>query len=418
MSKQHFFITLQAEVARIDETKTSKRQEKVIDGFTTEASPKALINGKEVRIFNSNDYLGLRFHPKLKQAEHEASEKFGTGPGAVRFISGSLKIHTDLEAALAKFHNREAGMIFSSAFAANLAVLFCLTKGQSKDSVVGGNVLVISDELNHRSIIDGIRLGNLGSEQKAIFKHMDTTDLERVLSESVGKFDRVLVVTDGVFSMLGEYQHLKAVREVVDRFDEKFSDGVLLVVDDCHGVGIAGDTGRGVEEVEGVQADVLVGTMGKAMGSDGGYVVANKVIIDYLRESAATYIYSNNISPGTAGAALAAVTLLSESEGSELLKKSSENVQLFKQLMKEAGFVFAAESVHPIQPVLIADAVKTKSLADQLLDAGFLVTNINYPVVAKGKDEIRVQISALHTKEDIEVFVKAATEIGKGLGII
>lgn len=418
MSKADFYKTLAAEVKRIDETKTQKRHEKVIEGFTDEKSPKAIINGKNVSIFNSNDYLGLRFFKALKKAEHEATKMYGTGPGAVRFISGSLKVHADLEAALAKFHGREAAMIFSSAFATNLAVLFCLTKGQNKDSVVTGNVLVISDELNHRSIIDGIRLPNLSADQKAIFKHMDAIDLKSVLKESVGKFDRVLVVTDGVFSMLGEYQHLKAIRKVVDEFDGKFDQGVLLVVDDCHGVGIAGKTGRGVEEIEGVHADVLVGTMGKAFGADGGYVVADQVVIDYLRESAATYIYSNNISPGTAGAALAAVTVMDESKGRRLLNASKRNVKLFKSLMKEAGFTFAAESKHPIQPVLIADPVKTKALTDELFESGFLVTNINYPVVPKGKDEIRVQISALHTEEDIESFVKAATKISKKLGII
>lgn len=418
MSRSQFITVLQQEVTRIDGTKTQKRQEKIIEGFTNESSPKAIINGKQVRIFNSNDYLGLRFHPSVKKAEHNASEKFGAGPGAVRFISGSLQVHRDLETTIAKFHGRESAMIFSSAFATNLAVLFCLLKGQSKDSVVGGKVLVVSDELNHRSIIDGIRLANLDADQKQIFKHMDAEDLRRVLSEAKGKFERVVVVTDGVFSMLGEYQHLGAVRRVVDEFDTEFEQGVWLVVDDCHGVGIAGETGRGVEEVEGVHADLLIGTMGKGFGTDGGYVVGDEAVISYLRESAATYIYSNNITPGTAGGAKAAVELVDSPEGKELLASSRKNVELFKSLMTEAGFKFAADSQHAIQPVLIADPVKTKALTDELLMAGFLVTNINYPVVPKGKDEIRVQISAIHTEEDIREFVKVAVEIGKKLEII
>lgn len=418
MSKHNLFQMLEAEVARIDLAKTAKRHERVIEGFTSDRSPKAIIEGKPVMMFNSNDYLGLRFHPKLKKAEHDATGMFGTGPGAVRFISGSLKPHRDLEIGLAHFHGRDDAMVFSSAFAANLSVLFCLLKGQSKDSVLTGNVLVISDELNHRSIIDGIRLANLSSEQKAIFKHMDSDDLEHVLLNAEGKFDRVLVVTDGVFSMLGEYQQLKKMKEVIERFDTRFRNGVLLVVDDCHGVGIVGKSGRGVEEVEEVQADVLVGTLGKALGADGGYVVANQTIINYLRESAATYIYSNSISPGTAAAALAAIELLDDSEGKNLLDQSAQNVQLFQQLMIEAGFRFAAESTHAIQPVLVGDPTKTKQLSTLLLEKGFLVTSINYPVVPKGRDEIRIQISALHTHEDIQEFVRIASGVAKEIGII
>lgn len=408
MPKSQFIKLLKQEVKRVDSAKITKREEHVIEGFTDEPSPRAIIGRKKIRVFNSNDYLGLRHNPKVKKAEHDASEKYGAGPGAVRFISGSLKIHRDLEQALAEFHGREAGMIFSSAFATNMAVLFCLLKGQSKDSVVTGRALVISDELNHRSIIDGIRVAGLDSDQKQIFKHMDAEDLRVVLKKNVGKFDRVIVVTDGVFSMLGEYQNLKPIRKVVNEFDKQFDHGVWLVMDDAHGVGIAGETGRGTEEEAEAKADVLIGTMGKAFGADGGYVVADQAVIDYLRESAATYIYSNNISPGTAGAALASVKLVNSPAGRKLLKNSRKNVELFKKLMIEAGFVFAADSRHAIQPILIAEPVKTKALTDALFDAGFLVTNINYPVVPKGKDEIRVQISATHTKEDIELFVEKA----------
>jgi glycine C-acetyltransferase len=177
-------------------------------------------------------------------------------------------------------------------------------------------------------------------------------------------------------------------------------------MDDCHGVASCGKTGRGVEELKNAQADVLVGTLGKGFGSDGGYVVANKHIIDYLRESSATYIYSNSISPGTAGAAKRAVELVGSEKGLQLLSQSQESTMYFKSLMKKAGFVFAAESVHPIQPVLIGDPIKTKQLVDFLFSKNILVTNISYPVVAKGRDEIRIQISAEHTKAEIENLVK------------
>lgn len=418
MPVQQFYESLVAEVARIDVASVAKRNEHVIEGFTNHPSPRAVIAGKEYRIFNSNDYLGLRHVPAVKEAEHVASMQYGAGPGAVRFISGSLKVHRELEQALAKFHGREDAMVFSSAFATNLAVLFSLIKGQSKDSLVTGKVLVVSDELNHRSIIDGIRLANLGKDEKQIFKHLDANSLKAVLAESVGKFDRVVIVTDGVFSMLGEYQDLARLRAVIDEFDARYPQGVLLVVDDCHGIGAFGKTGRGTEEISGAKADVLVGTLGKGFGVDGGYVVANKAVINYLRESAATYIYSNSISPGTAGAALAAVTLVDSPEGQKLVTKLSKNVERLKAGFKKAGFVFAAESVHPIQPVLIGDAAKTKALTTALYEAGYLVTNINYPVVPPGKDEIRVQLSASHTKEDVDAFIEAATKAAKKLGII
>ncbi|MEK7177836.1 MAG: aminotransferase class I/II-fold pyridoxal phosphate-dependent enzyme [Patescibacteria group bacterium] len=407
MSRKNFFSVLNQEIDRIDKAKTSKRFEKIITGFTKEKSPKAIIGKEKYQVFNSNDYLGLRHHPLLKKAEREASEIFGTGPGAVRFISGSLKIHRNLEKALAKFHKKDDAMVFSSSFATNLAVLFCLIAGQNKDSLVDNNIVVISDALNHRSIIDGIRVANLPKEQRAIFKHMDPNHLDTVLETNKKIYKRALVVTDGVFSMLGEYQKLKEIRTIVDKFDKEYENGVLLVVDDAHGVGITGKTGRGIEEVEGVKADVLIGTFGKAFGADGGYVVANQTIIDYLRESAATYIYSNSIPPGTAGAALKSVELLDKSIGKKLLENSKKNVAYFKNQMKTAGYLFAAESNHPIQPVLIGDPLKTSILVHNLFNKNIIVTNISYPVVPKGRDEIRVQISAVHTKKDIDQLVKA-----------
>ncbi len=404
MSKQQFYSILDSEVARIDSIKTSKRNERIIQSF--KSATVAQIEGTDITIFNSNDYLGLRHNASVKEAEHAASQKYGAGPGAVRFISGSMQIHKDLERAMAQFHKRDDAMIFSSAFAANLAVLFCLTTGQSKDSKVKSDVLVVSDALNHRSIIDGIRLANLPKEQRMVFEHMNMQSLGTILKDAVGKWSRVLIVTDGVFSMLGEYQHLDKMREIIDMYDAQFPQGILLVMDDCHGVASCGKTGRGIEELKNARADVLIGTFGKGFGSDGGYVVADRQIIDYLRESSATYIYSNSISPGTAGAALKAVEIVDSVEGRKLLQESQKNTTYFKKLVKKAGYVFAAESIHPIQPVLIGDPVKTRSLVDFLFSKHILVTNISYPVVQKGRDEIRIQISAAHSKEEIDYLVK------------
>ena len=411
--KKQFLSTLQQELSRLDTVGISKRRERVIEKFTDDPSPQAVIQKKARRIFNSNDYLGLRFHPALKKAEHEASEKYGVGPGAVRFISGSLEIYHELEHEIAKFHNREDAMVISSAFAANVAVIPCFIKGQSKDSLVSENALVVSDELNHRSIIEGVRAASIDSFHKAIFKHMDAEDLRRVLKENEGKFTRVVVVTDGIFSMLGEYQDIKKLRAVCDAFEQKYEEGIVLIVDDAHGVGCFGKTGRGVEEVCGARADILVGTLGKAFGVDGGYIVGDTIAIDYLREAAATYIYSNPISPGAAGAGLAVFHLMQGTDGKKLLAQSQHNIAFFKSLMKKEKFQFSADSHHPIQPLFVGDSIIAKSLAQALFDEGFLVTNINYPVVPKGRDEIRIQISAIHTEEDIRIFVETLKKLRK-----
>lgn len=401
MTRINFLKSLNKETERLTRSGTSKRGEKVIEGFTKGPSPRAIIDGREVRVFNSNDYLGFRLDERLMKAEREASEKFGTGPGAVRFISGTLKVHKELEERLAAFHQREAAIVMSSAFACNLAVMFSLCRKQNKDSLIDERVLVVSDELNHRSIIDGIRIARLEEEQKQVFKHMESEDLRRVLKEGVGKFVRAVVVTDGVFSMLGEVQRLKEIRKISDEFDGLYEQGVLLTVDDAHGIGVIGKSGRGSEEEEGVKADVLVGTLGKAWGTDGGYVVGKREVIDYLREAAATYIYSNSISPGTAGAALKAIAIMEE-EGREILGRMKENINWFKKQAKERGLTLAADSHHAIQPVLVGDPIKCQGIARAMLERGFLITSINYPVVAKGKDELRIQLSVRHNKEEIE----------------
>jgi glycine C-acetyltransferase len=410
MINSEFKKLLTQELDRIDNSGTARRHENVIDGFSNQTPPQALINKHHFRIFNSNDYLGLRHHPDLKSAEHAASLKFGAGPGAVRFISGSLSIHRDLEQALAKFHGREDAMVFSSAFAANMGVISSLVKGLSKDSLVTSDVLVISDQLNHRSIVDGVRVAGLTPEQKQIFVHKNPQDLSRILEENVGKFSRALVISDGVFSMLGEFQNLSEIQQVINNYAKKYPLGIVLLVDDAHGAGAFGSTGRGTPEVSGSMPDVLVSTLGKAFGADGGYVVGDHLLIEYLRETAATYIYSNSISPGTAGAALKSLELVSGLAGKTMLKHLSDNIELFKTSMHQQGFNFAADSFHPIQPILIGDPQKTLQLTESLFDKGFLVTNISYPVVPKGSDEIRVQISAAHTTEDINSFVKAISE--------
>lgn len=406
MGKVNFFGKIRDEIDRIDKTGGSKRNEILIDGFSDDSCHKAVIGEKNYIVFNSNDYLGLRHHHDLIKADEQATKTFGTGPGAVRFISGTLKIHKELEALIAKFHGRDDAIVFSSAFAANLATIFCLAKGQSKSSLIDSDVFVVSDELNHRSIIDGIRLANLPQENKAIFKHLNMTDLDSVLMNGIGRFSRVVVVTDGVFSMLGEYQKLDQIKKIISKYDDKYAQGIMLIVDDAHGVGVCGETGRGCEQLYKIKADLLVGTLGKAFGADGGYVTGDQLLIDYLRESAATYIYSNSISPGTAGAAIAALNVIQSDEGVSLLEKLNVNITYFKSEAKKSGLDLAANSTHPIQPLLIGSAEKTIMMKKHMFNKGVLVTDIKYPIVPEGRDEIRVQINANHAFEDIDLLIK------------
>lgn len=411
MNKIKLYQLLQKEIDSLKNSKVSKLEEKIIEGFTHTGIPKAIIGKNKYLIFNSNDYLGLRHHPSLIRAESKSSRQYGTGPGAVRFISGTLKIHKQLEKAIAKFHRRDDAIVFSSAFAANLAVIFCFVQGRGKDSQLSEGVIVISDMLNHRSIIDGIRLAGLPKEKKAVFAHLDLADLERTLEENLKSNKRAIVVTDGIFSMLGEHQKIEKMRKIVDYYDKKYEIGVLLIIDDSHGVGAFGKTGRGVEEVENAVGDILVGTFGKSFGADGGYAVGNQVLINYLRESAATYIFSNSISPGTAGAAKQAVELLDKKDGKKLLAKLRDNIEYFKQKAVKFGFQFAADSIHPIQPLLIGDPVRTRMVVDRLYKRKILVTNISFPVVPKGRDEIRIQLSATHRQGDIDYLLSSLKNI-------
>lgn len=413
MSKQNFYATLQSEINRVDTAAISKRHERVISSFRPDGSRKAVIQNQEYLVFNSNDYLGLRFDPRLAESEHSATLRFGASPGAVRFISGTLEIYQQLEQRLAEFHGREAAMVTSSAFAANVGVLHALIKGQSKDAVINSEVLVLSDALNHRSIIDGIRVANLPSEQRKAYAHLDVAEVRSLLVQNQNGYKRVLIITDGIFSMLGECAPLDQLRALADEFDEKYEHGVQLVVDDSHGVGVFGKHGRGCEEVCSAQADVLIGTMGKAFGADGGYVVANQVVIDYLRESTATYIYSNSISPGVAGAALQAVEIAASEDGDRLRKKLQSLINYIKQQVTKTKYTFAKNSDHAIQPLLVGNPDETKQLTKHLFNAGCLITPINYPIVPKGQDEIRIQLSALHSQEDVDVLISALSSFSK-----
>ncbi|MDX1632824.1 MAG: aminotransferase class I/II-fold pyridoxal phosphate-dependent enzyme [Thermoanaerobaculia bacterium] len=367
--------------------------------------PRFLLAGEGDREFlrmNSNSYLGLSLRPELLEAEEEASRQFGAGPGAVRFISGTYGPHVDLEQALASFHHREDGMIFSAAYVAVMGTLVPLITPETA---------VISDELNHNCIINAVRLAR--PREKHVYHHLDLDDLEAKL-ETASECRRALVVTDGVFSMRGDHAPLDRIAELCRRYDDRFEENVILVVDDSHGVGAFGATGRGTEEIcGGPPVDLLIATLGKALGVNGGYVVGSGTLITYLRETAPMYIYSNPITAGEAAAAHRALGILAGDEGRRLLAHLRNMTTRFEQGLEDLGLE-TIPGEHPVVPLMVRDTARTSALVSHLKENGVLATGLNYPVVPKGDEEIRFQINASHTERDIQTCLDVLADFQEG----
>ncbi|MEW6245018.1 MAG: glycine C-acetyltransferase [Bacillota bacterium] len=353
-------------------------------------------DGKKVLNLCSNNYLGLANHPKLRDAAKAAIDQFGVGPGAVRTIAGTQSIHLECERRLARFKGTEATILLQSGFAANLATI---------PALVGEHDLIFSDELNHASIIDGCRLSRANVIRYA---HNDVEDLERKLSEHQAR--RRLVVTDGVFSMDGDIAPLPDIVDVAKKH------GALVMVDDAHGEGVLGDHGRGIVHHFGLtgQVEIEVGTLSKAFGVVGGYVAGTRDLIDYLKQRARPFLFSSALTPADAGAALAAVDLLEESN--ELVQKLWDNARYFKQRMSEAGFDLG-KSVTPITPVMLGEAPKAVAFSKKLFEYGVFAQSIGYPTVPKGKARIRVMISASHSKDDLDFGIQQFIRVRNELGI-
>lgn len=375
---------------------TAKAMEMVVTGIkgaTPTRGPRYLIEGYGDRDFlrmNSNSYLGITMAPELIEAEEAAAKQFGTGPGAVRFISGTYQAHTELEAQLARFHTKEAGMLFSSAYVTSLGVLMPLATGDT---------VYISDELNHNCIIQAMRLSR--PQGKAIYQHNDMADLEAKLEEWAGRARRALVVTDGIFSMRGDNVPLQEFVSICAKYEDKFEEGLLTIMDDSHGVGGFGSTGRGTEEYCGSRVDVLIGTLGKAFGVNGGYVVTSQPIVDYLRQTAPMYIYSNPITVAEATAASAALKLIDSPRGVQILEHLRAMTKRFQEGVARLGFE-TIPGDHPVVPLMVRDTAKTAELVDFLTERGVLVTGLNFPVVPKGDEEIRFQVNADLLPADID----------------
>jgi glycine C-acetyltransferase len=397
MPQDQLLEVLAGELADLHAKGTAKGDENVVVRVLPAGGgrgPRFLLAGHgdtEFLRLSSNSYLGMGFEPQVIAAEEHAARAYGSGPGAVRFISGTYDVHVALEQRLATFHGREAGMIFSSAYATVLSTIVPLVTDQTA---------LISDALNHNCIINAMRLAR--PARKEVYRHNDVGDLERQLLACAGSCRRAVVVTDGIFSMRGDHAPLAEIVAVVEKHDGLYPENAVLVVDDSHGVGAFGQTGRGTEEYTGCgPVDVLVGTLGKAFGVNGGYVVGSATLTTYLREKSPMYIYSNPITPAEAAAALAALEILDSERGRALLAHLRAMTARFEQGLVRLGFE-TIPGEHPVVPLMVRDTARTTALVRHLKDNGILATGLNYPVVPKGDEEIRFQVNADHTEGDID----------------
>jgi glycine C-acetyltransferase len=385
---------LESQLAELERAGTAKGRESIVTAVKPASGgrgPRFILEGEGAREFirmNSNSYLGLSFRPELLEAEERAAQAFGVGPGAVRFISGTYAAHVRLERALAEFHGREAAQLMGAAYTAVMGVLASLSTPET---------LLVSDELNHNCIVNGMKLAP--SKGRKVYPHLDLEKLESLLADSVDQAQGIIVITDGVFSMRGDHAPVDRIARICEKFDARFPRGVLLLVDDSHGVGAFGDTGRGTEEVTGGRADVLVGTLGKAFGVNGGYIVTSAPLVRYLREKNPLYIYSNPIAPGEAAAALEAIGILRGEPG--LLAHLRQTAKRFRDGLVKLGFE-TIPGQHPVVPLLVRDTDRTRALVAFLRQNGVLATGLNHPVVPKGEQLIRFQVNASHTEADID----------------
>lgn len=397
-----FYTHIAAELASI-RTAGLYKAERVITSAQSAHIRTRAADGSEREVLNlcANNYLGLSSHPAVVEAAHEALRTHGYGLSSVRFICGTQDLHKTLEARLSRFLGTEDTILYAAAFDAN---------GGLFEPLLGEQDAVISDELNHASIIDGIRLCKA---KRYRYKHKDMADLERCLAQARAEGARfTLVFTDGVFSMDGTVAQLGAMRQLCDRF------GALLGVDECHATGFVGATGRGTPEYRGVwgQVDIITGTLGKALGgASGGFTSGRREVIELLRQRSRPYLFSNTVAPMIVGASIAVLDLL---EGSGALREQlTENTAYFRQAMGEAGFAIAPGD-HPIVPIMVYEAQVAQALAARMLDLGVYVVGFFFPVVPQGKARIRVQMSAAHTRADLEFAVAAFTQAGRELGLI
>jgi glycine C-acetyltransferase len=397
MSLQKLDNALRQELLNLESEGRSKPPERIITGYlppTNERGPRYTLKGEE-KVFlrmNSNSYLSLSNHPQLIAAADAATHSCGVGPGAVRFIDGTFSYHKDLELRIARFVNKPAAKIFNSAYTANCGL--ALTISSRKTHWIG-------DQLNHNSIIRAMRIAGVPSANKGIYAHNDMDELRRCLDAVDENVDRVVVIFDGIFSMRGDYAPIDTILTITEQYNQKFRDGVITAVDDSHGIGAYGATGRGTAEFTGTSPDIIIGTFGKAFGVNGGFIAASETLIEAVRQKADTYIYTNPLSVADCAAATRALDICDSNEGLQLLKNLHQRTEQFRDGLAKLHL----ESIpgpHPVVPLMVRDTSKTHALVKRLFDNGVLVVGLTFPVVPRGDESIRFQINGAHSPQDIE----------------
>jgi len=359
------------------------------------------IDGKKVINLSSNNYLGLATNPKMAKAAIDAIKKYGVGAGAVRTIIGTLKIHEELEKKLAKFKGVEAALVFQSGFCANQGVI---------GTLLGEGDLAISDELNHASIIDGLRLTKA---TRTIYKHADMNDLEARLKEGIAQgFKKIMIITDGVFSMDGDVAPLDKIYELAKKYN------AITMVDDAHGSGVMGE-GRGTVHHFGLNKvwDIQMGTLSKAVGCMGGYIATHKDIRILMEHRARPFLFSTSHPPAVTASCIAAIDILSSSEGKRLVKRLWDNAKYFKEGLNQLGFN-TGRSQTPITPVIVGEGALAMKLSDELFKQGVFAQGIAFPTVPRDKARVRTIVTAMHTREDLDIALDKFAKVGKKLGII
>jgi glycine C-acetyltransferase len=405
MSLEQLDKALKEELAGLQEEGRAKPPERIITGYlppTDGRGPRYTLKGEDKQFIrmNSNSYLSLSNHPQLIAAADAATHACGVGPGAVRFIDGTFSYHQELEQRIARFVGKPAAKIFNSAYTSNCGL--ALTIGSKTTHWIG-------DQLNHNSIIRAMRIAGVPSVNKGIYAHNNMDELRRCLDLVAADIDRIVVIFDGIFSMRGDFAPIDKILAITSEYSRKFRDGVITVVDDSHGIGAYGATGRGTAEFSGGAPDIIIGTFGKAFGVNGGFIAASETVIETVRQKADTYIYTNPLSVADCAAATKALDICDSEEGLMLLENIQLRTKQFRNGLESSGL----ESIpgpHPVVPVMVRDTARTHALVRHLYDHGVLVVGLTFPVVPKGDESMRFQINAAHTESDIDYVLGVLAE--------
>lgn len=397
MSTDKLDSALLSELEILSQEGRAKPPERVIRQYLPPQDsfgPRYHLEGSDIEFLrmNSNSYLSLSQHPRLIEAADKATHEFGVGPGAVRFIDGTFTYHHDLERRIALFTDKPAAKIFNSAYTANCGLALSISTPKTH---------WIGDQLNHNSIIRAMRIAGVPRQNKGIFKHNDINDLRRCLDEVSADIERVVIIFDGVYSMRGDIAPIDEIIPLAKEYDNRFPEGIITVVDDSHGIGAFGKSGRGTPEYCTAYPDIIIGTFGKAFGVNGGFIAGSKTIIEAVRQKADTYIYTNPLSVADCAAAIAAVNICDSDEGLLFLKNLQNRQKQFREGLQNLGRE-TIDGPHPVIPLMVRSTAKTREMVMQLYNSGILVVGLTFPVVPKGDESIRFQINAAHSDKDIE----------------